>query len=53
MLHRAGNSPKAGWPSSINIPSKIGQVAAVRIMARMYRDEAARRGLLVNAACPA
>jgi NAD(P)-dependent dehydrogenase (short-subunit alcohol dehydrogenase family) len=51
-LVEAGAAVKAGWPSSINIPSKIGQVAAVRIMARMYRDQAVRRGLLINAACP-
>jgi carbonyl reductase 1 len=51
-LVEAGAVAKAGWPSSVNIPSKVGQVAAVRIMARMYREEAARRGLLINAACP-
>jgi carbonyl reductase 1 len=51
-LVEAGAAAQAGWPSSINIPSKIGQVAAARIMARTYRDEARRRGLLINAACP-
>jgi hypothetical protein len=30
----AGAAAKAGWPAWINIPSKVGQVAAVRIMAR-------------------
>jgi carbonyl reductase 1 len=43
---------QAGWPDSINIPSKIAQVAAMRIMARDYQDAAANRGILINAACP-
>jgi len=51
-LVEAGAAAKAGWPAWINIPSKVGQVAAVRIMARMYHEEAARRGILINAACP-
>jgi len=51
-LVEAGAAAKAGWPSSINIASKVGQVAAVRIMARTYREQAVRRGLLINAACP-
>jgi NAD(P)-dependent dehydrogenase (short-subunit alcohol dehydrogenase family) len=48
----AGQDQAAGWPASINVASKIGQVAAVRIMARDYADEARRRGILINAACP-
>jgi len=51
-LVEAGEDQAAGWPASVNVPSKIGQVAAVRIMARDYRDEARRRGILINAACP-
>jgi carbonyl reductase 1 len=51
-LVEAGQDKQAGWPDSINIVSKIGQVAAIRIMARDYRDEATRRGILINAACP-
>jgi carbonyl reductase 1 len=51
-LVEAGHDQAAGWPASINVPSKIGQVAAVRIMARDYQDEARRRGILINAACP-
>ncbi|HEY5399900.1 MAG TPA: hypothetical protein VIL16_31385 [Trebonia sp.] len=51
-LVEAGQDRASGWPSSINVVSKIGQVAAVRIMARDYQDEARRRGLLINAACP-
>lgn len=48
-LVEAGQHKQAGWPDSINIPSKIGQVAAVRIMARDFNRE---RGILINAACP-
>jgi NAD(P)-dependent dehydrogenase (short-subunit alcohol dehydrogenase family) len=48
----AGQDQKAGWPESINIPSKIAQVAAMRIMARDYHDEAQRCDILINAACP-
>jgi NAD(P)-dependent dehydrogenase (short-subunit alcohol dehydrogenase family) len=51
-LVEAGQDQNAGWPASINIPSKIGQVVAVRIMAREYHDEARRRGILIDAACP-
>jgi carbonyl reductase 1 len=51
-LVEAGQDEAAGWPSSINVVSKIGQVAAIRIMARDCQDEARRRGLLINAACP-
>jgi len=42
----------AGWPESINIASKIGQVAAVRVMARDYAEQARTQGILINAACP-
>ena len=40
------------WPAWINIPSKIGQVAAVRAVARQRRADDARRGILVAAVCP-
>lgn len=48
----AGQDVADGWPEWINIPSKIAQVASVKILARQMRDEAARRGILINAACP-
>jgi carbonyl reductase 1 len=51
-LVQSGKAAAEGWPSSINIASKIGQVAAVRILARTHRDEARARGILINAACP-
>lgn len=52
MATRAGTAREAGWPDWINVPSKIGQVASVRILARDRSEEFRRRGILVNAACP-
>jgi NAD(P)-dependent dehydrogenase (short-subunit alcohol dehydrogenase family) len=48
----AGRADEAGWPASINIPSKIGQVAAMRVAARVHAAEARERGILIDAACP-
>ena len=47
-----GRAAPQGWPAWINPPSKVGQVAAVKVLARDLADEAARRDILVNAACP-
>ena len=48
-----GRLEKEGWPRWINIPSKIGQVAATRAFARAYAVDPARRsGILINAVCP-
>jgi carbonyl reductase 1 len=49
---RAGTAQREGWPDWINLPSKIGQVASVRLLARDNEAEFRRRGILVNAACP-
>jgi len=49
---RSGAAAAQGWPEWINIPSKVGQVAAVRIYARAQRDQAVRSGQLIVAACP-
>jgi carbonyl reductase 1 len=49
---RSGGAAGQGWPEWINIPSKIGQVAAVRIYARDQREQAMRDGQLIVAACP-
>jgi len=40
------------WPGWINIPSKIGQVAAVRVLAHQRRAGDLRRGILVAAISP-
>jgi carbonyl reductase 1 len=41
-----GTAAAAGWPAWINIASKIGQVAAMRVFAR------ARRDVTIDAVCP-
>ncbi|MGQ0584600.1 MAG: SDR family NAD(P)-dependent oxidoreductase [Reyranella sp.] len=47
---RSGAASMEGWPDWINVPSKIGQVASARLLAR--EAEFRRRGILVNAVCP-
>ena len=49
---REGRAAGQAWPAWINIPSKIGQVAAVRVLARQRRADDLRRGILVAAVCP-
>jgi carbonyl reductase 1 len=49
----AGTAEAEGWPSWVNIPSKVGQVAVTRAFAKAYANDPAKRpGVLVNAACP-
>lgn len=45
-----GTAAEAGWPDWINIPSKVGQVASMRVTARELAGDA--RGIVINAACP-
>ena len=40
------------WPGFVNIPSKIGQVAAVRVLAAQRRADDEARGILIAAVCP-
>jgi NAD(P)-dependent dehydrogenase (short-subunit alcohol dehydrogenase family) len=40
------------WPAWINIPSKIGQVAAMRVLARERRADDLRRRILIAALSP-
>jgi hypothetical protein len=47
-----GRAAAAGWPGWISPPSKAGQVAAVKVLARELTDDAAQRDILVNAAYP-
>lgn len=49
---RARRVAADAWPSWINIPSKVAQVAAVRALARQRRSDDARRGILIAAVCP-
>jgi carbonyl reductase 1 len=48
----AGRSAAEGWREFINIPSKVGQVAAVRALARNRRAEDQRDGTLIASVCP-
>jgi hypothetical protein len=47
-----GRARDAGWPEFIDIPSKVAQVAAVRVVARQRRTQDLAQGRLVVAACP-
>jgi len=40
------------WPEWINIPSKIGQVAAVRVLAEQRRAQDRARGIMIAAISP-
>lgn len=43
-----GRAAAEGWPGWINPPSKVGQVAAVKVLAGELAREAARRDILVD-----
>ncbi|MFI6521822.1 SDR family NAD(P)-dependent oxidoreductase [Spirillospora sp. NPDC050679] len=47
-----GTAGREGWPDWINVPSKVGQVAAVRVLARERREADLAEGTLVAAVCP-
>jgi len=47
-----GVAAAEGWPEWINVASKVGQVATMRVFAHAMRDEAERRGLVIDAVCP-
>lgn len=47
-----GSAKASAWPGFVNIPSKIGQVAAVRVLAAQRRESDLERGILVAAVCP-
>lgn len=40
------------WPAFVNIPSKVGQVAAVRVLAHQRGQSDPQRGILIAAVCP-
>ena len=48
----SGATLGSAWPGFINIPSKIGQVAAVRALAESRRDHDTEHDILVTAVCP-
>src|SRR5690242_5306037 len=47
-----GSAPALGWPDWLNIPSKVAQVAAVRVVARQRRERDLAEGTFVAAVCP-
>jgi NAD(P)-dependent dehydrogenase (short-subunit alcohol dehydrogenase family) len=49
---RSGRAPGQAWPAWINIPSKIGQVAAVRALASQRRADDLRRRILIASISP-
>ncbi|SEO97480.1 SDR family NAD(P)-dependent oxidoreductase [Amycolatopsis saalfeldensis] len=49
---RDGSARAGAWPGFVNIPSKIGQVAAVRALAHQRRERDLARGILLAAVCP-
>ena len=49
---RDGSARSGAWPGFVNIPSKIGQVAAVRALAHQRRVQDLARGILLAAVCP-
>jgi NAD(P)-dependent dehydrogenase (short-subunit alcohol dehydrogenase family) len=47
-----GSAFADAWPAFINIPSKIGQVSAVRTLARLRRASDLERGILLASVAP-
>lgn len=41
-----------GWPRWLNVPSKVAQVAAMRVVATQRREQDLRDGTLIAAVCP-
>lgn len=49
---RQGRAAADGWPEWINIPSKVGQVAVMRVMARERQEQTKADGRFIAAVCP-
>jgi carbonyl reductase 1 len=47
-----GSAEAKGWPRWLNVPSKIAQVAAVRVVAAQRREHDLPDGTLIAATCP-
>ncbi|MDT4946221.1 MAG: hypothetical protein QOH14_2954 [Pseudonocardiales bacterium] len=47
-----GTAEAQGWPRWLNVPSKIAQVAAVRVSAAERREQDLQDGTLIAAVCP-
>ena len=49
---KEGTDIEKGYPHWMNIVSKIGQVASLRIVAREWKEEAGKRKIMLNSICP-
>lgn len=50
---KSGNDVKYGWPEWMNIPSKIAQVASMKVLAREMMDQNSKeRNIMISAVCP-
>lgn len=49
---KAGTAEAKGWPRWLNVPSKVAQVAAVRVVAAQRRPADLTAGTLVASVCP-
>jgi len=47
-----GKAEGQGWPRWLNVPSKIAQVAAMRVIAAQRREQDLQDGTLIAAVCP-
>jgi NAD(P)-dependent dehydrogenase (short-subunit alcohol dehydrogenase family) len=47
-----GTATSAGWPEWLNVPSKVAQVAAVRVEAARRRERDLAEGTLLASVCP-
>jgi carbonyl reductase 1 len=47
-----GSADARGWPAWLNIPSKVAQVGAVRVVAAERREHDLAEGTLLAAVCP-
>jgi carbonyl reductase 1 len=47
-----GSAEAKGWPRWLNVPSKIAQVAAARVVAAERREDDLRDGTLIASTCP-
>jgi carbonyl reductase 1 len=48
-LVESGQAQAQGWPEWINVPSKVAQVASMKIMARLMEPQASQRGISITA----
>jgi carbonyl reductase 1 len=47
-----GTAEEQGWPHWLNVPSKVAQVAAVRVVARQRQERDLAKGTFMASVCP-